>query len=276
VTVAPVKTWVKRIGGRHVSVHLLLAPGQSPHHFEPHPRQLTQLARSDVLFLIGVNFERVLVSRLTQTMPQLETVHLFEGVDRMTFLESSGLENGCGNGCGDDSHIHGQDGDSPQGIDPHIWLDPLRIIQLSREIRDVLVERRPEHAEEFRVACDQWITELQEVHSSLETSLRPHSGKTVYVYHPAFGYFLHRYGLKQKAVERNGKAPTPADLASLIQQARHDQVKVVFFQEQFPREAAEAIAAGLDGVAQALDPLDMDTIGNLQRIGAALENGFSR
>ena len=55
---------VKRIGGPHVRVEVLVQPGQDPHIFEPTPRQVMRLSRARLFFKIGIPFEEMLTEHI--------------------------------------------------------------------------------------------------------------------------------------------------------------------------------------------------------------------
>ena len=94
------------------------------------------------------------------------------------------------------------------------------------------------------------------------------------VFHPAYGYFLKAYGLKQKAVESGGKDPGPRQLAHLLEEAREHKAKVIFVQPQFSTATARALAAELDAAVVPLDPLSEDYLANLERMAAAIAEGL--
>jgi len=91
------------------------------------------------------------------------------------------------------------------------------------------------------------------------------------VFHPAWGYFAHAYGLKQVPIEIEGKNPKPAQLKELIQHARHNGVKVVFVQPQFSTQSAEVVAREISGQVAFADPLAEDWMANLREVAATFE-----
>jgi zinc transport system substrate-binding protein len=107
--------------------------------------------------------------------------------------------------------------------------------------------------------------------NSLKKELEPLRGKTVFVYHPAFGYFLDEFGILQEAVETGGKEPTPRVLGQLIERARAEKVKVIFVQAQFPAESARTAAAAAGAELVSLDPLAADWLSNIRIMGEALQ-----
>ena len=62
--IPPVSYLVKRIGGPHVRVEVLVQPGQDPHIFEPTPRQVMRLSRASLFFKIGIPFEEMLTEHI--------------------------------------------------------------------------------------------------------------------------------------------------------------------------------------------------------------------
>jgi zinc transport system substrate-binding protein len=106
--------------------------------------------------------------------------------------------------------------------------------------------------------------------AALRERLAPLRGTTVFVYHPAFGYFLDEFGIAQEAVETGGKEPTPRILASLIDRAKQEGVAAIFVQAQFPVHTARAAADAAGAVLAALDPLAPDWLANIRAMGEVL------
>ncbi len=87
------------------------------------------------------------------------------------------------------------------------------------------------------------------------------------VFHPAWGYFADQYGLIQVPIEHEGKSPGARALAATIDQAKQENIKVVFVQPQFDKRQARQVAQAIGGVAVAVDPLAADDVDNLRRVG---------
>ena len=86
------------------------------------------------------------------------------------------------------------------------------------------------------------------------------------VYHPVFGYFADRYGLKQLPVEVEGKEPSARQLSRLIERAKKENIRVIFVQKQFSTESAEVISRAIDGKVVTVDPLARDYVSNMRKI----------
>jgi len=261
-SVLPQKYVVRKIAGDLVDIEVLVAPGMSPHTFEPTPQQMSRLSRAKAYFLIGVSFEKALVERLVKICPDLNLVDTAKDIPRRSMETFA------------DDHHHGDDCRHADGAaDPHVWLDPLLVVIQAEAVASALSEMLPEHAGQFKESLLKLKKELTDLDKHLATSLAPLKGETMLVFHPAFGYFTDRYGLRQQAVEIEGKEPGPRQLAALIRKCRKDGIRIVFVQKQFPVAAAQVIARAISGSVVQIDPLAEDYVVNLKAIAEAVLSG---
>jgi zinc transport system substrate-binding protein len=250
VSVLPQAYFVERIGTDHVTVDVLVGPGQSPHTFEPTPRQMARLGKARVFFTIGVPFENTLLPKISRSFQDLLIVDTREGVEFLPLARH-------------DDHgppgVHGQE--QAQGApDPHIWLDPGRVKVQARIICRTLVRMDPANRCSYEQNLEAFLVDLDRLDGDLRTIFAPLKGSRVYVFHPAFGYLADAYGFVQVPVEFGGKEPSARQLAILVRQAREDGVRVIFVQPQFSRKNAQAIARDIGGTVVPIDPLPRDYI----------------
>lgn len=85
----------------------------------------------------------------------------------------------------------------------------------------------------------------------------------MFVFHPAWGYFAAEYGLRQVAIQVQGKEPADRELTEVQKLARQEGVKVIFVQPQFASGAPEAVARAIGGRVQSLDDLAPDVLAGL-------------
>ncbi len=93
-------------------------------------------------------------------------------------------------------------------------------------------------------------------------------------YHPAWGYFADAFDLIQLSVEEGGKEPGPQGVASLIDQARDENITVVFVEPQFDTSSASQIANAIGGKVVTVDPLSSDYMENLRIVAEKMREGF--
>jgi zinc transport system substrate-binding protein len=140
---------------------------------------------------------------------------------------------------------------------------------------DALERIDPLHAAEYRENLKGLLSDLDDVHAKLSGILAPLGGSSLYAFHPAYGYFADRYGLRQKAVSAGGKEPGPRHLAALIDQARKDGARVIFVQPQFSDSTAKIIAREVDAAVVPMDPLARDYIRNLEAMARKIREALS-
>ncbi len=258
VSILPQAYFVKQVGGEYVNVQVLVGPGQSPHTYEPTPRQMTALAEARLYFSIGVPFERQLLGKISATFRNLEVVDTRRGVP-LRAIE----------GEKHDGHDHAE------AEDPHIWLSPRRVKIQADNICRALVAYDSTHASFYQRNLDIFNQQLDDIDREIMLKLALYKGSKFYAFHPSYGYFADDYGLVQVAVEIEGKEPGARQLAVLTDQARADGVKVIFVQPQFAVKTAETIAQAVGAKVVALDPLAEDYINNLKFMAEELARAFS-
>lgn len=266
-SILPQKFFVEQIGGDLVKVEVLVGPGMSPHTYEPLPQQMSSLSRARLFFAIGVPFEQVLRQKLVSICPNLKIIETDRGIERrvMQAYEES------------DGHLHSEDCNHSAGTsDPHIWLDPELAMIQGKNIAAALKEALPEHAAVIDARLAEFSTKMRKLVAELTLVLEPVKGETMLVFHPAFGYYADRFGLKQKAIEIEGKEPAPRQLVNLIRYCKAQNIHIVFVQKQFPVAAAETVARSINGSVIIIDPLSENYADNLRALGASLAKGLRR
>lgn len=281
VAIEPQAFLVERIGGDRVQVQTLIQANQDPHTFQISPRQVQSLAQAKILFTSRTPFEERLTEKIAQTYPNLRIEDMAARIQRKW----------------SDKHEHGEKGTegSKQEIaspplsstpaasassttltatDPHIWLSP-RFLRIQAEnIARTLAELDPSQSDSSKQNLQAFLKDLDAVDQRIERQLAPYKGRAFYVYHPAFGCFANDYGLIQKSVEIEGKAPTAKQLSQLVEQARADRVRVLFSEEQFNQRSPGILAEAIGAQVKPLNPLARDVLKNLDTIARNLEEAF--
>jgi zinc transport system substrate-binding protein len=256
VSIPPQVFFAERIGGEHVEVEVLVGQGQSPHSYEPTPKQIAGLVNARIYFSIDMPFEERLVEKIRQSHENLEIVNTSQGI---WLIKNE--EHPEGSETGEHEHKHADD-----EIDPHVWMSPQNAKIIAGNMCNALKELDPGRSEQYSKNLSRLEKELDNLDRSIASVLKPLKGKEFYVFHPAFGYFARAYGLKQVAVETGGKEPSARQLAELIEKAKKAGVKVIFVQPQFSRSSAEAVAKEIGGAVVPIDSLARDYVQNLNEL----------
>ncbi len=261
VGVPPQRFIVDRVARGRVEVRVLVKPGESPHTFEPTPRQVVALAGSQAYFTLGFPFEEQIVSKIGSGAP-LRVILMDRGVKRIPL---------------DVVQLPGAVAEEQEGqADPHVWLSPPALVKMAANVGEALAALDPDGEGAYAGAVEAFRREVEEVDKSIAAELSPYRGRTVFVLHPAFGYFTARYGLRQVAVEVEGKSPGPRHLEWLIAEAKRQGAEAIFVQPQFDPRSARALAEATGAKVVALDPLAEDLLANLRVIAGRIAAAFGR
>ena len=160
--------------------------------------------------------------------------------------------------------------------DPHTWLDPKRVMIQAETIARALVEIDPAGEKGYRTNLASFQRELHILDRRIAEVFAPLEGARFMVYHPAYGYFADAYGLRQVAVETEGKEPSARQLTALIEAARASEVEIIFYQPQFSSKYATVVADAVGAVAVPLDPLARNYIRNLEEMADKIKLALDR
>jgi len=269
VSILPQKFFVQQICGNTCAIEVMVPPGASPHTYEPKPSQMRKLAQARVFFTIGVAMEKAWLDKITTINPDLMVVNTEAEIERLAMS-------------GDDHHDHGEgahndadhDEEVHNGLDPHIWLAPPLVREQAETIKNSLIELDPANASVYKENFSRFVDRINALDSRLRQILEAKQGMKFMVFHPSWGYFARSYGLVQIPVEIEGKSPKPAHLQHLIEEAREEQITVIFAQPQFSRKSAEVIAREIGAEVVLIDPLSENWFENMTEVADKLSRAL--
>jgi len=144
VSIPPQAFLVEWLAGDLVKVEVLLPPGASPATYEPTPKQMAAIDRSQLYLQIGAPFEGPVLAKVTDLMPDLRVVDCRTGVE-LEPIDGGGHDHGSGL------------------LDPHIWLDPQRMKTVAGTTAKALQGLLPDQA----AAIEGRLTTLQQAMAGL-------------------------------------------------------------------------------------------------------------
>lgn len=245
----PMQYLAEEIGGTHVSVTTLTKPGVEPHDLELSPRQIGSLSNADyVLYLKGI--QPAVDDAIGQSGAK-------DAVDaaKLTSLEPHGTEVDGHDHDASDSHDHG---DEEAGLDPHVWLDPVKYAEVAEGVGKSLEKADPDHAADYRANTDALVEKLNTLNTAYATGLKSTATRTFLTTHSAFGYLAERYGLTQEGIAGVDPEadPSPARIRDLQHIAEENGATTVFFETLASDKTAKTLAKDTGLRTDVLDPLE--------------------
>ena len=250
-SINPYHSLVTQIAGGAAEVVRLLAPGASPHTFDPTPRDVVRLAGADLIVLNGG-----LDDWLLDLIEASETGAVV--IEVLAELDLDALEGEPGHHGDDEGADPGGEGGAGRGgVNPHVWLDPLLMRQAVAVIAERLAEVDPANADRYRANATALERDLDALHDELQAILEPVRGEPFVPFHDAWPYFAERYGLNL-VVELEpfpGREPSPAYVAEALDLVERSGARVVFGEAQLDPRPAEVVAESAGVGLEVLDPL---------------------
>lgn len=247
VSILPLRSLVQGIVGDDFDIEVLVPPGASPETFEPTPRQFVGLNKARMVFNVGlIDFETTLLAKVED---QAKVVDLSRGIELIAGT--------CSHGSHGHTHTH--------GIDPHVWTSPRALQKMAENAYEAIREAYPDSVK-YETNYRLLQQELKALDERTAARIAASDVEYFIIYHPALTYYARDYGLRQIAIEADGKEPSAKQLTQLIRQAREDGVRRILYQSQFPVSAVEVIARDIDAEYAEVDPLREDVIANIEEI----------
>lgn len=283
VAVDPLAYFVERIGGDRVSVATLTPAGKDPESFSPTPAELARVAATRLFFRVGLPVEERFEKNVSSVAPNSKTVDLREGLEPELKSESA-PDLAASSESTPESDADARDAKNAEApsisetpshshskeLDPHLWTSPKFARSIAARIAARLGEESPENADFFAKNAAELDAELAALETEIANRLAPFAGRTFVVFHPAYGYFARDFQLNQRAIESEGKAPRPRELAELIELVKNEKIRALIVQPEFNRSSAESVAnsIGVDLIVHS--PLEKDYFANLRSLTDAV------
>jgi zinc transport system substrate-binding protein len=260
VSIPPQQTFVKAIGGDKVNVVLMVKAGSSPHTYEPKPSQMMAIAKADLYFSIGVEFEHIWLSKFESLNPKMKTVSVAKGIQK----HSISTVHQCKSNHAKHSHRR-------ERQDPHIWTTPANVKIIAQNIYEALSNIDKNNISYYQKNLEVFLASIEETDKKIKSLFSKLEFNTAFmVFHPSWGYFAREYHLREISVEIEGKSPKPKALVKLIKNAQKEKVKAIFTQPEFSDASANIIAKELGIPVIKVSPLSLDWSQNLMNIASAI------
>ncbi len=247
----------------------LVTGGASPHTYSLRPSDARALAGADLAVWVGPGLERFLAGPMESLAADARVVRL-AGVDGLTRLPVRR------------AGVFAADGGRPEkaagaghcDINMPLWLDPHNVLAWIGPLVDALKAVDPAHADAYEANAKAFRQRLEKLDAALAARLAPGTDVPYVLFHDAYAYFEHRYGLTPAGVVTvdPGRKPGARRLRAIRRAIRERDVRCVFREPQFAPALVETIVAGTPARVGVLDPLGADLEGGPGFYPALLRN----
>lgn len=226
----------REVGGDHVKAESIARGYQDPHFVEAKPSFLLKLRKADLLVVVGLDLEiGWLPPLITQSRNARIQVNGPGYLDASRFAEILQKPSGPVTRAMGDVHPLGN---------PHFWLDPENGRRIAKAIADKLSQLDPGDAAYFAERYQDFNRRLEVATQRWEQEMAPVKGTKVITYHNSWPNFAERFGIQVAGfVEpKPGIPPSPSHTLEVINQIKHDQIKLILVEPYFDLKTPNAIA----------------------------------
>jgi zinc transport system substrate-binding protein len=259
----------KNIADDTVALYMILPFGVEVHDFEPTPKLMVKIQKSDLIIYSGAGLE--------PWIDGFEFKH--EVINMSKYVKLISL---------DKEHYHEhEEKHQSSSYDPHYWLDINNMIIATKVITSELIKIMPNNKDLYLKNEDKYISSLKSLKKEYKNRLSTCQKDTIIVDHNAFSYLAKDYGFNVESL--SGLSPdaeaSAKDVANIVDHVREHNLSVVFFESFTSDKAIKAISKEVHISVDVLQPGANITAGeakkdigyieimqdNLKKISNALE-----
>ena len=281
-TLFPQYDFARQIAGDYADVTLLLPPGMESHSYDLRPADMIEIRESDMFIYTGKYMEVWAQTIIDSLDDSVMVVDVSDGitlekeedyfVDEHSTHEHSAHEHSAHEDTDeDDEHGAHEDTDDEHGAhentdeddehdshaehshsghtheyDPHIWTSPVYAMQMVENIVDALMEKDPQHAEEYRQRADEYIDKLAEVDAAFRQVSEESARRTIFFGGRfAMTYFVREYDFDCVSAYHDCSAESEPSISSvmrMIDEIKESGAKAVYYEELADPKVARTIA----------------------------------
>jgi zinc/manganese transport system substrate-binding protein len=219
---------ITNTAGDSVQVEVLMPIGADPHDFAPSARQAARLRDAALVVANGIGLEEVLLDVIDAAEEDgVAVMRLGELLEPQPFAGGLAPEEGS------------------NGLDPHVWMDPIRMADAVDLIADRLRTDLGVEVDASAAAFRSRILELNDEIVLMIEAVPPERRKMV-TNHFSYGYYTARYGLTLLGTvipaATTGAETSAADFAALVDLLKREEVSVIFGSTTEPTTLADALS----------------------------------
>lgn len=220
------------LAGEQAEIYQATSAQQDPHHIEARPSLIARMRRADLLVCTGAGLE---AGWLPLVIRQSSNDRITEGQPGrfLAALQVARLEI--------PEHVDRSMGDVHAQGNPHVHLDPRRLLKIATALSARLQELDPSQRPYYQQRYQRFRTQWQAAMGRWETAAAPLRGIRVAVYHRDSVYLFDWLGMRIVATlePKPGIAPGAGYLASVKQALQQQPADMVVYAAYQDKRAAQ-------------------------------------
>ena len=269
VTIAPLESFVRAVGGDRVAVRCLCTT-TGPHHYSPHTGDSRLLGKAELFLGVGLTLDESFAKPMVRSAGKatLSYVNVGDKLPESSLLKMTHAC--CRRGEDGHTHDHGE-------WDPHVWLGIPQAILIVEQIRDELTKIDRTGEDTYKANATAYIVKLRALHVEGKKLLADRSNRRIVSFHEALGYLAESFGLEiADVIEQSpGDVPTGGQLRDLVKVCKDPKkpVAAITVEPQYSGSSSatairdELKSENITMPLATIDPLETAEVADLAREG---------
>ena len=129
-------------------------------------------------------------------------------------------------------------------INPYIWIDPLKVRELSKNILDELISLKSNKKEFFTENYNLFLNEIDEIFLYVRGRFDKSDSYNIFVYEPSWHYFAKRFGLN--LYYKENRYTTLEEVSSIIKLAKKNDIRKLIIKKGTSYEQARSLVSHIN------------------------------
>ncbi len=221
------KALVETLGGERINAISATTALQDPHHIEARPSLIAKMRNADMVICTGAELEigwlPLLLRQAANVRIQASQPGYFMAADQVEKMEVH-------------ENVDRSMGDVHASGNPHVHLDPYRLLKITEKLKNRLKEIEPENADFYQHKFEQFSTDWKKAATHWELKAAELKGKKAIVYHRNWSYLTDWLNIDVIAdlEPKPGLPPSSAHLArllSVVKETNPDFILIAAYQD---------------------------------------------
>ena len=241
VSIPPLYSFVKSVGGSHVGV-LALCTTTGPHEYQYNTKETVGVRKADLLLAVGLGLDESFMDKLNSSSgnSKLHYVEIGEKLPKATLIKPR-KEAGEGQ---EHKHAHKHEHGEAE-YDPHVWLGIPEAINMVKVIRDELngLEAGKQYKAEFDKNAEEYVKQLEGLREQGKELLKDKKDKRLISFHESLEYFAKTFGLEIVDVieEGPGIEPGAKKMKDLVAKCLKEKIQYIAVEPQYPSSTSAKV-----------------------------------
>lgn len=213
-----------------VNVEMLLKPGAEMHDYEPTPKDIINIEKSDMFIYIGGESDEWVNKIIKKINPKKTKIIKLMNLTNTVYEEV----------------VEGMEETEEKEYDEHVWTSPVNVIKITENLKKEIIQIDKNNKEKYKKNANYYINELIKLDAEIR-NITSNSKRKEIVFGDRFPlrYFTDEYNLKYYAAFKGCSEQTEASaktISFLINKVKEDNIPVVFHIELSNKKLAKEIS----------------------------------